>query len=137
MTLSERPGACGNCGVRHRTKTTVECIDGNMSEKVLQDRVFARAKRKGWKVAHAGRGIAAFDREGKPIFVTAMARGWPDAFMLNPRHDPPVLVIEFKRQDGVVEPDQLEWLAMMNECGIPAVVIRPEQLRDGTVKAIL
>jgi hypothetical protein len=134
---TERPGACANCGVRHRVKTYEQCVDGNMSERVLQDRVVGRAKRKGWKVAHAGRGIAGYDKEDKPIFVTPMAKGWPDLFMLNPRHDPPVLVIELKREDGVVEPDQLVWLDMMNECGIPAVVVRPSDLRLGRVKAIL
>jgi hypothetical protein len=107
-----------------------------MSEKTLQSRVVDRAKRRGWKIAHAGRGIAAFTAEGDPIFVTPMAKGWPDLFMLH-RRTKRSLVIECKREEGEFEEGQLEWLQAMNECGIPAVVVRPSDLREGRVNAIL
>lgn len=107
-----------------------------MSERTLQDRVVGRAKTRGWKVAHAGRGIAAFDKQGNPVFVTPMSKGWPDLFMVNSRQGR-AMAIELKREDGVVEPEQVEWLQLLNIAGIPAVVIRPSQLRDGTVNAIL
>lgn len=127
---------CPHHNVRHRTITPDQCADRRMSERTLQDRVVDRAKRRGWKVAHAGRGIAAFDKEGSPVFVTPMSTGWPDLFMVNERQQR-ALAIELKREEGELSPEQVEWLQLLNLCGVPAVVIRPSQLRDGTVNAIL
>ena len=127
---------CPHCGVKHRTLTPEQCVDRRMSERTLQDRIVDRAKRRGWKIAHAGRGIAAFDKEGAPVFVTPMSKGWPDLFMVNERQRR-AMAIELKREEGVVEPDQWEWIRLLNLAGIPAVTIRPSQLRDGTVNAIL
>lgn len=127
---------CPHCGVKHRTITPDQCADRRMSEKTLQDRIVGRAKTRGWKVAHAGRGIAAFDKDGNPIFVTPMAKGWPDLFLLNARQRRS-LVIECKREEGELEPEQVEYLQLFNVCGIPAVVIRPSDLREGRVNAIL
>lgn len=105
-----------------------------MSEATLQDRVVDRAKRRGWKVAHAGRGIAAFDAQGNPVFVTPMAKGWPDLVLLRP---PRILVIELKREDNDVTPEQLEWLQLFNGCNIPAIIVKPSDLREGRVNTIL
>lgn len=127
---------CPHHNVRHRTITPEQCEDRRMSEKTLQSRVVGRARTRGWKVAHAGRGIAAYDKGGNPIFVTPMAKGWPDLFLLNWKQRR-ALVIELKREEGELEPEQLEWLQWFNQCGVDAVVIRPSQLRDGTVNAIL
>lgn len=107
-----------------------------MSEKVLQDRIVSRAKARGWKVAHAGRGIAAFDASGNPIFVTPMAKGWPDLFLLHGKMGR-ALVIECKREENDLEPEQVEYLQLFNACGIPAVLVRPSDLREGRVNAIL
>jgi len=131
---SGTPEPCPNCGVAHRTLTVETCIDRGMSERVLQDRVVDRAKRRGWKVAHAGRGIAAFDAEGNPVFVTPMSVGWPDLFLLRP---PRALAIECKREEGDLTPEQLDYLQLFNACGIPAVVVKPSDLREGRVNAIL
>lgn len=127
---------CPHCGVKHRTITPDQCADRRMSERTLQDRVVDRAKRRGWKVAHAGKGIAAFDRAGAPVFVTPMSKGWPDLFMAHEGMQR-VMAIELKREEGEVEPEQWEWLQLLNICGIPAVVIRPSDLREGRVNAIL
>lgn len=110
-----------------------------MSEATLQARVVGRAKRRGWKVAHAGRGIAAFDKDGNPVFVTPMSAGWPDLFLVNPRM--PVgrraIAMELKREDGVVSPEQWEWIDLLNQSGIPTVIVQPHHLRSGQVTAIL
>ena len=126
---------CPHCGVKHRTKTPDECYDERMSEKTLMARARDRAIRRGWDVKHVGKGIAAFDAEGKAIFVST-AKSMPDFFMLNGRQRR-ALAIEFKRQKGEFEEGQLEYLQLLNLCGIPAVVIRPSHLRDGTLNAIL
>jgi hypothetical protein len=106
-----------------------------MSEAALQKSIVGRAKRRGWKVAHAGRGIAAFDSEGNPVFVTAMSKGWPDLFLAHPKLG--AMAIECKKEGGIVEPEQQEWLQLLNLCGIPSFVIRPSHLRDGRVNVIL
>ncbi len=125
--------ACENCGVKHRSLTSDDCRDRKMSEKTLQARVVARARRLGWRVAHAGKGQVG--EAGH--FVTPMAKGWPDLFLLNEFRAPYRMAIELKREQGEVEPDQQEWLDLMNACGIPAMVLRPHHLRDGSVRAIL
>jgi len=107
-----------------------------MSEKTLQDRIVGRAKRRGAKVAHAGRGIAAFTATGEPIFVTPMAKGWPDLFILFEKAGKS-LVIECKKEAEDPTDEQIGWLHAFNACGIPAVVVRPSDLREGRVDAIL
>lgn len=129
------PEPCRNCGVRHRTITEGQCIDRKMTEATLQERIIARAKRKGWNVKHVGKGIAAFDAEGNPIFVST-AKSFPDLFMLHERRGA-VLAIECKKEAGTFEEGQLEYLQLLNRCGIPAVVCRPSDLRLGRVNAIL
>lgn len=107
-----------------------------MTEKTLQDRVIDRAKRRGWRVAHAGRGWVGDLESGVGQYVTPMAPGWPDLFLLRPR-DGRALAIELKREQGEVAPEQWGWLQDLNACGIPAVLVRPSDLRLGRVNAIL
>jgi hypothetical protein len=128
-------GFCPHCGVKHRTITPEQCADRRMSEKTLQSRVVGRAKSRGWDVKHVGKGIAAYDEKGNPVFVST-AKGFPDLFMLHEGMQR-VLAIELKREQGEFEPGQLEYLQLLNICGVPAVVIRPSDLREGRVNAIL
>lgn len=129
---------CPSCHkpVKHR-QGTEWCEDRQMSEKVLQDRVRDRAKRRGWRVMHVGKAIPAFDEAGQPVWITPAEPGWPDLFLLNAKRYPHRLAIELKREEGVVSDEQLAFLTLMNECGIPAVVVRPSDLRLGRVNAIL
>jgi hypothetical protein len=109
-----------------------------MSERTLQDRVVDRAKRRGWKVAHAGRGWVGDAETGEGQFITPMSPGWPDLFMLNPRKAPYRLAIELKKRGrGRFARAAGRWLELLNACGIPAVVVRPSDLREGRVNAIL
>lgn len=125
---------CGTCGKRHRSLTADQCADRRMSEKTLQDRVIGRAQRRGWKVAHAGRGWVGDHETGVGQFVTQMAPGWPDLFMLR---EPRALAIELKKELGEVTEEQWAWLRLLNLCGIPAVIVRPSDLREGRVNDIL
>lgn len=134
-TTQQIATSCPHCGVRHRTVTPDQCWDRSISEKTLQSRVMDRAKRRGWNVKHVGKGIAAFDATGNPIFVST-AKSFPDLFMLHERRRL-VLAIELKKEEAEFEEGQLEYLALLNLCGIPAVVIRPSDLRKGVVNAIL
>lgn len=106
-----------------------------MSEKTLQSRVRERAKRRGWKVNHVGRGIAAFDATGNPIFVTAADPGFPDLMLAKEGHA--LIWIELKREDGVVSNEQVVWLQLLNRCGCRGIVVRPSDLRLGRVNTIL
>lgn len=110
-----------------------------MSEKVLQDRVRDRARRRGWTVAHAGKGWVGDQESGTGQFITPMMPGWPDLFLMNanqPRGRR-AIAFELKREDGVVSEEQAKVILLLNECGIPAVVIKPSDLRLGRVNAIL
>lgn len=122
---------CPHCGVKHRTKTPDECYDERMSERVLQNRVVGRAKRRGWVVKHVGKGLTG--AEG--VWVST-AQSFPDLFMLH-EGQRRALAIELKREKGEFEPGQLEYLQLLNLCGVPAVVIYPHDLRNGNVDAIL
>lgn len=137
-SLEPEDGTCRNCGKRHRIITTEECIDRSMPENVLQSRVVGRAKHRKWWVAHAGKGWVGNSETGEGQFITPMHPGWPDLFLLNPNGKASkVLAIELKRELGVLSEDQEEVLALLNACGIPAVVVRPSDLRLGRVNAIL
>lgn len=127
---------CPSCrkAVKHRAGLEW-CQDRQMSEKTLQARIVARAKTRGWVVKHVGKGIAAFDATGAPIFVST-AKNFPDLFMLHEEWRR-VMAIECKKEDADFEPGQLEYLQLLNTCGIPAVVVRPSDLRLGRVNAIL
>jgi hypothetical protein len=124
---------CPNCGVRHRTLTEDECRDRQMPEKNLQTSVVGRAKRRGWKVAHAGRAWVGDKESGQ--FITPMAPGWPDLTLAKEGHR--LIFMELKRQLGEVDDDQWFWLRLLNSTGNYAVIIRPSDLREGKVTTIL
>ena len=131
----EKPPECPNCGVRHRTITFDQCVDRSMSEKTLQDRVVGRAKRRNWKVAHAGRAWVGDREEGTGQFITPMAKGWPDLTLAKEGHK--LIFIELKTEEGQVDDDQWLWLRLLNSTGNYAVIVRPSDLREGRVTAIL
>lgn len=129
---------CPSCKRLIRHKEGLEwCQDRQMSEKTLQTRVMARARTRGWRTAHVGKGIAAYDSAGAPIFLTPMPKGWPDLILLKPGEPYPVIAMELKAQRGVVAPEQLEWLELFTACGVPGVIIRPSDLRSGALTGIL
>lgn len=134
MSAEKRP-ECPNCGVRHRTITFEQCVDRNMSEATLQDRVVGRAKRRNWKVAHAGRAWVGDRESGTGQFITPMAKGWPDLTLAKEGHK--LIFIELKTEEGQLDDEQWTWLRLLNSTGNYAVLIRPSDLREGRVTAIL
>lgn|GEM_PF-2360035 len=132
--MSERE-QCPHCGVRHRTITADQCLDRTMSEKTLQDRVVGRAKRRNWKVAHAGRAWVGDREAGTGQFITPMSPGWPDLTLAKEGHR--LIFIELKREEGVVDDEQWLWLRLLNSTGNYAIIIKPSDLREGRVTTIL
>jgi hypothetical protein len=110
-------------------------MDRSMSERTLQERVLGRAKRRNWKVAHAGRlWLPAKDgREG--MWMTPMSPGWPDLTLAKEGHR--LIFIELKTEEGKVDDEQWLWLRLLNSTGNYAVIVRPSDLREGRVNAIL
>lgn len=106
-----------------------------MSERTLQERVVGRAKRRGWRVAHAGRGFVGGDEDSEGRWVTPMAAGWPDLTLAKEGHT--LIFIELKREQGVVDEEQWAWLRLLNRTGNAAIIVRPSDLRSGKVTAIL
>jgi hypothetical protein len=136
-TTKPKGPECPHCGVTHRTVTPEQCEDRHMSEHTLQARILSRATRRGWRVAHAGRGWVGNMETGVGQFVTPMAKGWPDLMLLKPGVVYPILVMELKREDGAPDEAQVEWLRLFNDCGVPAMVVRPSDLREGRVNVLL
>lgn len=129
-----KPEQCPHCGVRHRTVTADQCLDRSMSEKTLQERFVGRAKRRNWKVAHAGRAWVP-DSKGGGRWLTQMATGWPDLTLAKEGHR--LIFVELKTEEGQLDDEQWTWLHLLNSTGNYAIVIRPSDLREGRVKAIL
>ena len=130
--------SCPVCGIRHRSRTADECADRQMTEAQLQSRVIGRAKTRGWFAHHVGKGIATFDSNGNPVYVSTGSPGWPDLVLFNPhKPGPKVVAMELKREEGEVSDDQWTWLARFNACLIPAIVVRPSDLRLGRVNMVL
>jgi len=132
---AEKP-ICPSCGkqITHR-EGLGWCVDHQMSEKTLQDRVRARAKGRKWRVAHAGRGWVGDLETGEGQWVTQMPDGWPDLTLAKPGHR--LIFMELKKEAEEPTPAQVEWLQLLNQCGAKAVVVKPSDLREGRVNAIL
>lgn len=88
-----------------------------MDELTLQKRVRDLAIVHGWKFYHT--------RDSR-----RSDRGWPDCCI---GKDGRFLVRELKVQKGRATPDQGEWLAILESCGIDAGIWRPVDLLDGTI----
>lgn len=88
-----------------------------MTEAVLQKRVRDLAIVHGWKFQH-------------PYDSRRSDPGWPDCVIGRTGR---LLVRELKTQKGRVSPDQREWLAILESCGIDAGIWRPVDLLDGTI----
>jgi hypothetical protein len=133
---------CSSCGkpIKHR-KGLNWCLDNEMREegpRGVRAKVTARAKRRGWTVAHAGKGWVGNHETGEGQFITPMMKGWPDLFLLNPNCKAyQVFFIECKDQAGQPDEDQVRVMKLLIACGIKGAVIRPSDLRDGSVNAIL
>jgi hypothetical protein len=106
-----------------------------MSEKTLQERVIGRAKRRNFRVAHAGRGWVGGTEEEGGQWITPMAKGWPDLTLAKEGHR--LIFMELKTEEGKVDDEQWMWLRLLNLCGCRAIIIRPSDLREGRVTAIL
>lgn len=89
-----------------------------MTEAVLQKRVRSLALTYGWKFQH-------------PYDSRRSDPGWPDCVIGRTGR---LLVRELKKQKGRVSPDQREWLAILESCGIDAGIWRPVDLLDGTIE---
>lgn len=94
-----------------------------------------RARKRGWVVVHPQRAVVGRDRD---VVLTPMPVGWPDLLLFNPKTPGPRLIaMELKSEIGQPTPEQLKWLQLFIDCGIPAVIVRPSDLREGRVVAIL
>ena len=120
---------CVNCGVKHLHLTADQCADRKMTEATLQARVVYRAKKYGWKIAPAGKGVT----EGG--WVTQMSPGWPDLTLAKAGHS--LLFFELKRELGEESPEQRAWLDLLNLCGAQACIVRLSNLRGGFVEGRL
>lgn len=106
-----------------------------MSEKTLQEKVVGRAKRRRWKVAHAGKLWLPAGNGHEGMWLTPMSKGWPDLTLAKEGHR--LIFMELKTEEGKVDDEQWEWLRLLNLAGCRAIIVRPSDLREGRVTAIL
>lgn len=105
-----------------------------MSEKALQNSIQGRARRRGWKTAHAGK-LWLPGKDGDGQWITPMSAGWPDLTLAKAGHR--LIFMELKKELGAVDDDQWTWLRLLNETGNYAIIVRPSDLRTGRVTTIL
>ena len=92
-------------------------------EKQLQAELMALAKEWGWKVSHFHDSRRMVKRNGKSFLVGDKdAKGFPDLVLARP---PEILFVELKRETEDPTPEQVEWLALLDGCGLTTMVIRP------------
>ena len=95
----------------------------DVKEKDLQSELMALAKQFGWKACHFHDSRRMVTRGGKSFMVgDAAAKGFPDLVLVRP---PEFLVVELKTELGQTTPEQDEWLALFDACGLETMVIRP------------
>ncbi len=99
-----------------------------MTERALQAAIVQAAGLLGWNlIFHAWLSVHS-------------TAGFPDLVMLRPPRDGEpgrILVVEVKRERGVVTEAQRRWLDGFQACGMAAVVWRPRDWLSGEVERVL
>lgn len=85
-----------------------------LTEKSWQDQVVKLASLYGWAHFHVYN-----SRRSNP--------GWPDLVLARP---PQLIAVELKTNTGRLRPDQRDWLARLEACGIETHVWRPRDLDE-------
>jgi len=94
-----------------------------VKEKELQADLMKLAKEWGWKPCHFHDSRRMVTRGGKSFMIgDADAKGFPDLVLARP---PEILFVELKAELGDTSPEQDEWLALLDGCGLTTMVIRP------------
>lgn len=107
--------------------TEEERADRRMTEAQLNSRVFYRARKFGWRVVRVQRASVGPDGTWR----TPSIKGFPDLVLV--RAGTPVLYRELKRELGRLEPEQREWIELLQAAGADAEVWRPSDLRLGLI----
>lgn len=111
-----------------RRLTPEERAHRAISEKDYQEQITDLATMYGWQWRHFKDSRKEVKRGGRSFFVgDADAAGWPDLVLVRP---PEFIVIEVKKELGVVSPEQEEWLGLIRSCDIEAIVARPSNFDE-------
>ena len=98
----------------------------HITEREFQNTVIEAAQACGWRVAHFRPGMTSrVDRQGKPIWVTAVqadGRGFPDLVLVRGNR---LLFAEIKSQKGKVTVEQQAWLDALGVGLVEVYVWRP------------
>jgi len=111
-----------------------------MSEADLLAATLERLALGGWRAMHVRQQGSRTWRGGRPLGVLqavppAWAWGWPDVIALHALESRP-LVLELKRQDGKVTPEQRQWLQAWHLAGAEAATPRPADLDALTARLV-
>lgn len=69
--------------------------------------------------------------------VQGDGKGWPDLSMVRGGSSPRLLFAELKSDTGRLDPEQVEWLAALEDSGCETYVWRPIDFNNGTIAEIL
>lgn len=96
----------------------------SISEKDFQTQVIELARMSGWLVAHFHDSRKQVTRaNGQRFFIGDKdAKGFPDLVLARP---PGLIFWEMKKELGKTTPEQDEWIATLQACGMEARVVRP------------
>lgn len=103
-----------------------------ISETEFQEQVFQLLHLNGWKVAHF-----RVARVGKNWMtpVAADGTGWPDLFCVHAATGDKIAVELKKEYGSPLRPQQAQWLAWLEVCGVECAVWRPSMI-DAIIKRV-
>ncbi len=88
-----------------------------LTEAEFQRQVVKVAEMYGWRTSHVKRA-----RQGR-VWVTPTAKGFPDLTLVRP---PQLVFLELKKVGGRATPEQIEWVAALQQCaGVEAYIVGP------------
>lgn len=97
----------------------------SITETAFQEQIFQLLHLNGWKVAHFR--VAKVGKNWMTP-VQADGKGWPDLFCVHaPTGD--AIAVELKKEyNSPVTPEQAQWLAWLEACGLECAVWRPSMI---------
>lgn len=99
----------------------------DIREDDFQDQVYELLHYNGWKVAHWRTSLTGGGRHMTAVQYDA--GGFPDLFAVHPPSGDR-FGAELKAEYAAATPEQLQWLAWLEACGIAAFLWRPSQIDE-------
>lgn len=103
----------------------------SVTETAFQEQIFQLLHLNGWKVAHFR--VAKVGKNWMTP-VAADGKGWPDIFCVHAATGDKIAVELKKEYNSPIRPEQAQWLAWLEACGIECTVWRPSMIDEIIVR---